>query len=184
MPPTRQVTNTTEDARSTGANRRSACSAWKWRCLLGNRSHSVCVLLLCCYVCCVVPTLCVRCPGLVRLPRWQLQRHAATHERGAVSTSVRTRCHRWARADTCTGHLLHLSLAPRPVAPSLQANEVRCLSQSTLLFWQHTVPRVDERAAPRTSRGICAQAPMLREGTVGQETTSKQQSTDGDGERK
>jgi hypothetical protein len=51
MPPTRQVSNTTGDARREGRFCHFACRAWKWRWMHGNHPHCVYVLLVCCAVC-------------------------------------------------------------------------------------------------------------------------------------
>ncbi len=77
-----------------------------------------------------------------------------------------------------------LQTACRRVASLAQANEVRSLSAAPLFLWQHAVPRMDEREARCSPRGLCARSSVLQTSSGGQKATSSRHSPGGSGARK
>jgi len=134
MPPTRQVSNATGDARGERGFRSFACSACKWRCLRVNPSHSVCVLLVCCAVCSRthgLPAVLMRmqhpcalsseqCSGALQSlteEKWELVRgRCATDERVTYDAAVICKRHadewlHWYKPTRCAA-------CPRPLSSS------------------------------------------------------------------
>ncbi len=158
MPPTRQVSNTSADARREVRFRHFG---------LGNDACMETLLTAC--VCCSRTALCAVCFArlVVSSQAWCVCRSpigtCCSGMKRTVSEEqylqVAGRCA--VEGVQTPRQPQHLPAALRPMAAALQANEVRSLSSPTLLLWQHAVSRLVERGARCPLRRICAQAAML-----------------------